>query len=255
MTHKNIYVLGALLMLLLRNKPKISYLKCLVWCWSLLGLPQAAFAQNKCSNWQVQFAYQWGEQVLCAEQWYKLASGDSIFIENVKFYVGNVQMRGKGKELATYKDNYLVDLQDSLSQRIVLCNVPDGVDTFCFDLGVDSLTNLSGARGGALDPTKGMYWTWQSGYINLKIEGYSPLCATRKQTFQLHIGGYRTPYATLQTLSLAVGQERGKSSKTIFIDLKQLFSKIDLKTQHSIMIPGRDAHLIAQQFAQIFSLE
>ena len=53
-----------------------------------------------------------------------------------------------------------------------------------FQLGIDSLTNVSGAMGGDLDPTKGMYWTWQSGYINMKIEGKSNSCKTRKNQFQ-----------------------------------------------------------------------
>jgi hypothetical protein len=34
-------------------------------------------------------------------------------------------------------------------------------DQIQFQLGIDSLTNVSGAMGGDLDPTKGMYWTWQ----------------------------------------------------------------------------------------------
>lgn len=29
---------------------------------------------------------------------------------------------------------------------------------------------------GDLDPLNGMYWAWNSGYINMKIEGITPKC-------------------------------------------------------------------------------
>lgn len=40
-----------------------------------------------------------------------------------------------------------------------------------FSIGMDSIANVSGAFGSDLDPTNGMYWAWQSGYINFKLEG------------------------------------------------------------------------------------
>ena len=69
-----------------------------------------------------------------------------------------------------------------------------------FYLGVDSLTNSNGAMGGDLDPTKGMYWTWQSGYINVKIEGKYSGCNTRNNKFQFHLGGYQNPFQTIQKI-------------------------------------------------------
>jgi hypothetical protein len=43
-----------------------------------------------------------------------------------------------------------------------------------FLLGVDSARNVSGIQTGALDPARGMFWTWNSGYVMAKIEGSSP---------------------------------------------------------------------------------
>ena len=80
-------------------------------------------------------------------------------------------------------------------------------DQLAFDIGIDSITNVSGAMGGDLDPTKGMYWTWQSGYINFKLEGTSPDCPARKNEFQFHLGGYAYPNASVQKIALtATGQ-------------------------------------------------
>ena len=71
-----------------------------------------------------------------------------------------------------------------------------------FNIGIDSLTNVSGALGGDLDPQKGMYWAWQSGYINTKIEGRSPHCKNRKNAFQFHIGGYLQPFYAIRRVEM-----------------------------------------------------
>lgn len=71
-----------------------------------------------------------------------------------------------------------------------------------FILGIDSATNVSGVLAGDLDPSKGMYWAWQSGYINFKLEGASANCPTRNNEFQFHLGGYASPFASVQTVTI-----------------------------------------------------
>lgn len=104
-------------------------------------------------------------------------------------------------------------------------------------MGIDSTTNVSGA-GGDLDPTKGMYWTWQSGYINFKLEGKSNLCKTRNNEFQFHIGGYLFPFSCVQTIQLDL---KPTEEPVIIIDIKKLLAPIDLSKQNQIMNTGLDA--------------
>jgi hypothetical protein len=71
----------------------------------------------------------------------------------------------------------LIDFDENDSNALCL-EIPDDIefDAIQFNLGLDSLTNVSGALGGDLDPTKGMYWTWQNGYVNFKLQGsFRPL--------------------------------------------------------------------------------
>lgn len=124
-------------------------------------------------------------------------------------------------------------------------------DTIKFHLGIDSLTNVSGAVGGDLDPTKGMYWSWQSGYINFKLEGNSPLCNTRNHEFQFHLGGYSAPFASMQTVYLPL---TAKQKANILFDVQKLLSAIDLSVQQSIMIPGGDAVALSRLVASSFSI-
>lgn len=59
--------------------------------------------------------------------------------------------------------------------------------------GVDSLLQVSGVQSGALDPLKGMYWTWQTGYIQFKMEGIlsKDTLGEGLIPIQLHLGGFQ----------------------------------------------------------------
>jgi hypothetical protein len=96
-----------------------------------------------------------------------------------------------------------------------------------------------------------MYWAWQSGYINMKIQGNSKSCKTRKNAFDFHIGGYLKPYYASRKITL----EPKNNRLNVKVDLSKLFSKISLSETNSIMIPGKQAMEIADKSIQMFSLE
>lgn len=118
-------------------------------------------------------------------------------------------------------------------------------------MGIDSLTNVSGALGGDLDPTKGMYWTWQSGYINFKLEGKSQYCNTRNNEFQFHLGGYLQPFYCLQSLKMKVNNSQ---EINIVLDVKKIIDAIDLKSLNHVMSPGKDAMTLSIIAANSFTI-
>ncbi len=132
--------------------------------------------------------------------------GDSLAIHTLKFYLSNIAFLKNGKEIWREKNSFhLLDIEDLNFLSISFSPGADiEFDALKFDLGIDSLTNVSGAFGGDLDPTKGMYWAWNSGYVNFKIEGYFEKCPARNHEFQFHIGGYMPPFQSLQTIILPV---------------------------------------------------
>ena len=119
-------------------------------------------------------------------------------------------------------------------------------------MGIDSTTNVSGAMGGDLDPTKGMYWTWLSGYINFKLEGTSNICKTRHNEFQFHLGGYQHPFNSLQTVFIEISS---KSTIEINIDLLKIFQQINLAQQHHIMSPEQDAMDFSEKVINSLSIK
>lgn len=186
--------------------------------------------------------------------YYKLTNDDSLQIETLKFYISNIEFLNNGKVVWKEENSYhLIDASNDKTLRIPFNNIP--VSTYnkiSFDLGIDSLTNVSGALGGDLDPTKGMYWTWQNGYINFKQEGKSNLCRTRNNEFQFHLGGYQSPFSTLQTVSLEVKET---DRINIELDLKKFIAVSYLSKQNQIMSPCSDAVYLSKRAANAFSIK
>lgn len=178
------------------------------------------------------------------------ASGQ-LQITMLRCYISGISLWKDGKEVWKEPASYhLLDAAHDESLLLAL-NVPKGVayDRLTFQLGIDSATSSTGAHGGDLDPAKGMYWAWQSGYINFKLEGISPQSTARKHQFHFHLGGYQAPYASAHEVALAV---RPSNKLVVKMNLDEFLSGIDLAKLNSIMIPGEQAALLSKKAASIF---
>ena len=174
-------------------------------------------------------------------------------ITEVKFYLSKIQLLRNGKIVLEEKNGFhLVDAGQTNPFIIVVNNTQNiSFDQVQFNLGIDSTTNVSGAMGGDLDPTKGMYWTWQSGYINFKLEGTSPLCTTRNNEFQFHLGGYQKPNYCLQPLSFPI---KNSSKIDLNLDVQKILEQVDLSKTNHIMSPSAEAVLISKVVANAFTI-
>jgi hypothetical protein len=179
-------------------------------------------------------------------------SSDSITLETLRFYVGKFQFWRSNTIVFEEKPRYfLIDAEDPATMQLRFdLPVSTTFDAISFHLGTDSLTNVSGVMGGDLDPTKGMFWTWQSGYINIKIEGTRWTDASRR-TFQYHLGGFRPPFATVQTVRLAT---TSVPDQTLRFDLGSFFEHTLQTGKSGIMSPGREAAEWSQLLSRAFSI-
>ena len=177
-----------------------------------------------------------------------------ISFNMLKFYIGKIQFLKNEKPITEVYDTFhLIDFSDSLSRNVVI-KTPENLefDKIQFQLGVDSLTHEAGVMGGDLDPIKGMYWAWNTGYINFKLEGKSPLCENRHESFQYHLGGYLPPFQTVQVIELPVSK---KDNLTIELNLDIFLSQIDLVSEHTFMSPGAKAKVLSKLASRIFSIK
>lgn len=220
--------------------------------FSLLFL--VAPATEKKVDIPINFHALWNNNTLELNKKLKLNDTATIEFENFKFYVSAIELYQNNKLVFKEQNSFhLIDFSDSASLFIHLTSEKKiNYNQIKFNIGIDSITNVSGAMGGDLDPTKGMYWTWQSGYINLKLEGKSNLCKTRGNDFFYHLGGYAHPFNTLQTVIL---QTKKTKEINININVNTFFSAIDIKKTNQIMSPNKDAVFISKQVAQLFSIQ
>lgn len=124
------------------------------------------------------------------------AAGETFKVTMLKYFVSNfVFTRTDGTLYTVPQDScyFLIDESNASTHQPVL-KVPEGeYKTLTFTVGVDSLRNTLdiSQRTGALDPTgtaAGMYWSWNSGYIFLKMEGTAAASTQVGNVFQYHIG-------------------------------------------------------------------
>ncbi|MCX6182809.1 MAG: hypothetical protein NT150_12870 [Bacteroidetes bacterium] len=201
----------------------------------------------------LKFSPEFKNAALNTDSLYLTSKGDSIRISSFRMYISSIEVIYKNGTTFKEKNSYhLLDIDDISSFDLELPASINNVQKIVFSIGVDSLASVSGALGGDLDPGKGMYWAWQSGYVNLKIEGTSPSCKTHKSEFGFHIGGYMHPFYALRTITLPVANTK---EIEINIDLARFFENIDLSKSNSIMIPSKEAMKIADSCAKIFSVK
>jgi hypothetical protein len=180
-----------------------------------------------------------------------LPTPDSLTLFQLRFYLGHFTFYQNNTAILEDKNYHLFDLEEESTLNLTF-NLPENAtfDSLTFNLGVDSLTTASGAMGGDLDPTKGMFWTWQSGYINVKMEGSSEKCPARNGEFLFHLGGYLPPYAAAQRVGLKTG---GNSDKLLLmLDLAPFFEQVDWVNKHNVMSPGAEAVRLSGILAKSF---
>lgn len=188
------------------------------------------------------------------------SKNDTLQFSILKFYVSGIEINYEDGSIYKEENSYhLIDFEYDNSKLFSISkkeNKP--ISKIVFAIGIDSTASVSGALSGDLDLQKGMYWAWQSGYINMKIEGKSSSCKTRKNAFHFHVGGYLEPYYAIKTIEINFNDNNNFNDKnqiSLVIDLAKLFNEIKLSETNSIMIPGKEAMKIADLSTKMFTVE
>lgn len=145
-----------------------------------------------------------GNQPLELEQrWYVTENGDSIQINEYKYYLSNFTLIGDSVSYSEPESYYLIDQKDVASRSFTIDSIPAGhYKKISFLIGVNHERNTSGAQTGALDPMHEMFWDWNTGYIMAKLEGLSPQAGTFQGRIAYHIAGFSGMNSVLRTVTL-----------------------------------------------------
>ena len=240
-----------------------SYLICAISvAWVFLS---TAFQhpENKPGNLKIRIALVFnGHSLVLSSQEYITANGDTIFIDQFRAYLGNFRLlNASGTEVNLAPTYHLLDAEVDSSMFLTFSNVPPGIySELNFTIGTDSVVNVAGALDGALDPVNGMYWAWNTGYINAKLNGRSPSCNTLHQGFEYHIGGYLSPYQSSRAVRLTTLTEIKNEEATGLVlqaDLAEWFKNpvvVDVSKTNSIVFPDKQSMLIADNYSDMFSV-
>lgn len=214
---------------------------------------QMVFAQEKKDSLVLRFHLNFKNETLEQNKKYISESKDTLQIQEFRFYISNIKLQFADAPTFSETNSYhLIDIENPNSFQIPITKKSDkAIAKIIFSIGVDSLASVSGAMSGDLDPSKGMYWAWQSGFINMKIEGKSSSCKTRKNAFQFHIGGYLKPNYAIRTIELTPIN----SNLEVNVEVSELFKHLKLSENNSVMIPCAKAMAIADYTIKMFRVK
>ncbi|MDP4282884.1 MAG: hypothetical protein Q8891_00540 [Bacteroidota bacterium] len=191
--------------------------------------------------------------------------GEKYTITKFRYYVSDIFLKSTIKNAAEKNSYHLIDQGNVESQSFSFPVAPGDYTSLNFLLGVDSLHNVSGAQTGALDPTKDMFWTWNSGYVMAKLEGNSPSSTLVNNKFEFHIGGYAGEYNVLKNIQLSFPEDKPiyfASNKTITIiinaDVNAWWhnpNEIKIAEHANITSPGKLALAISDNYKNMFHIE
>jgi len=190
-----------------------------------------------------------GEQ-LKLDVTYHDSSETWIRFTTLRFYISNIRYSDITGKSVKGPNCILVDLEEQSS--LTLPALPEGISMVEFTLGTDSLTNVSGILEGPLDPINGMYWAWNSGYINFKLEGNSSEVNTPKKEFEYHIGGYMPPYPTARECRFEIDPSQDHVS--MVVDIEKWLKATNLKENPNVMIPGQVARDLSDALKHCISI-
>ena len=209
------------------------------------------FAQGLAS---LTFIPMWQGKTISVDSVFSIGnSGDSLRITALRFYVYNIQFESENKVVWSSGDeHFLMDVFEKDGTSILTkLSTRSRVDHLSFVIGVDSTLQTTGAHSGVLDPILGMYWSWQSGYINWKLEA-ELIHAGQSNAIQWHVGGYRAPYQTQRTVRLKVMND--SDSIQCGLQLDNLLCDWRVIAPAEVMSPSDKAMVLSDRFQSCFQI-
>jgi hypothetical protein len=231
---------------------------------------------NKRGNMILEFDNRVGNLNLVLDSpFYSNSLGQNFTISKFDYYISNIVLINEnGTEFIYPQDSsyFLVKENEADRQEISLSGIPEGnYSGVKFIIGVDSLRNTKpiSERTGDLDVTgaaAGMYWTWNSGYIFMKMEG----SFLDTGSYLFHIGGYGGFSAptinNIKTVNLSFGTERAEVREAhgdegpaahIYVDAKVVVdgtNKVDF-VQTPVVMFSPYSTSIANNYMSMFTVD
>lgn len=226
---------------------------------------------------QLDFDHKFGGDNLEFGVDYTNGAGERMKFSMFKYFISNIKLvKEDDTEIAIPGDvqYFLVDHSKTDSRTIVINDVPAGMyKSIRFIIGVDSLANTLEvtARPPALDVSTnaaGMYWSWNSGYVFVKVEGTSPSSTQTDKIFKYHIGGFGGySSSTINNIKVAECKRPGdmpfsvpkdkKRELHFHVDLKEMFQNPNMVSvaENSVVMFSPYSAKVAENYQKMFKID
>ncbi len=173
---------------------------------------------------------------------YVTSASDTIVVTELQYYIANVELTTKQGTKVQLGNANLVKFVPPAASSFTINDVPAGTYTgISYLIGVDSTRNSTGTNQGDLDPNYGMYWSWNTGYVFVRLKGRFSASETG---YSFDIGG--TSNIMSASHSLTAYEKSGTSAiVTLNMDIAKVFNtpsvydlKVDATDIHSITSPS-----------------
>lgn len=185
---------------------------------------------------------------------------ESFSVRSLKYYISHIKFTDSlHDEIEIFDHQYfLINESDEKSKTIELNTALKHISSISFLVGVDSLKNVSGVQTGVLDPARGMFWTWNTGYVYFKFEGNASVAKTPGRVFSYHIGGYKPGENASRWVKLTVpAVQQNSQTFKIEVALDKFFHSVNPIKIAALPLchePGKLAMKMADNYQQIFSI-
>lgn len=206
------------------------------------------------------------ENLVLNDSIYLNQNGDAFTVSLFKYYISNIKLfKANGDHYDVPNSYYLIDASIPNSSIISVNDIPNGTYTSIeFMIGVDSTRNVSGVQSGALDPGNNMFWSWNTGYVMLKLEGTSPQSSASQNSILYHIGGFTGTNNVLKTITPNLqGNTIVINSTTtpeihLITDVLEMFKTptlMDFSVTNGIHMPGTAAKTVADNYVDMITFD
>jgi hypothetical protein len=186
--------------------------------------------------------------------------GEPFTITRFKYYIAHISITGPdGKPHVLSNKTWLIDEADSASKTLTFTTDVTAPQQLSFVMGVDSVLNVSGVQTGDLDPLKGMFWTWNSGYIVARLEGRSDSSHAPGHYVTWDVGGFRSPANAARTIQLSIPAGTAAVSQVLVVHANLLawfnaIHPVKISQQPLCHQPGKLAMQLADNYAAMFAV-
>lgn len=157
---------------------------------------------NTSYSLKITFINKVGTETMQLGDTYKNPFNERYTLTTFKYYISNIALQENDGTLVSIPNVYhLVDESDDGSKSFTRSLNKNQFKRLSFLIGVDSARNVTGTQDGDLDPAKGMFWTWNTGYIMAKMEANSPASSQPANKVEIHVGGFKTGENSLRSVS------------------------------------------------------